>query len=113
MGSFGASCAFRGCWRTSLHRTHNGRSPPATTFWVRLLANLRSRDCTIGAAQELSRWPSNTIDSSSAPERMFGPFEDGRGVSVIGGMERCRDDDAGVEIDRVLGLVGTSAATLN
>jgi hypothetical protein len=26
------------CWRMSLRRTHNSRSPQATTFWVRLLA---------------------------------------------------------------------------
>src|SRR4051812_40746216 len=29
-----------GCWRASLHRTHNGRTPPATTLWVRLLASV-------------------------------------------------------------------------
>ena len=37
---------------------------------------------------------------------------DRRGVPVIGGMERRRDDDAGIEIDGVLGLVGQVRPTV-
>ena len=37
---------------------------------------------------------------------------DRRGVALVGGMQRCRDDDPGIEIDRVLGLVGQMRATV-
>jgi hypothetical protein len=35
-----------------------------------------------------------------------------RRLAVVGGMERGRDDDAGVEIDRMLGLVGQPCPTV-
>ena len=36
----------------------------------------------------------------------------GRGVAPVGGVDRGRDDGPGVEIDRVLGLVGEAGATV-
>ena len=37
---------------------------------------------------------------------------DRRCVTLVGRMQRCRDDDPGIEIDRVLGLVGQVRATV-
>ena len=45
----------------------------------------------------------------------FGRLErtrQGRGVALVGGMDLRRDDGPGVEIDRVLGLVGQPGATI-
>ena len=45
----------------------------------------------------------------------FGRLErtrQGDGVALVGGMDLCRDDGPGVEIDRVLGLVGQPGAAI-